>query len=244
MHHELWQQAVDWEEPPAALAYTGTLREVLQQAGQAIAAGDPLETFLWASRLVNGGVSCSLTAPDGWTLKEQLIRGARDICLAAPESRTEVLRELEQALPDARIEVRDWQDRNTWRCTDPWRLSMLTEEIRKDGYQPDLLLGAAYGAIRPGLLLSELLHCDVEFIRYSRRKEGDAMPLIGGGELSHLAALLAGRVLVLDEDIASGGTLRGLAELAGRYAKEMRTACVRMNWDANFKPDYCPDIIW
>jgi len=129
-------------------------------------------------------------------------------------------------------------DKYTWRASDPVWVKKVAAKVQASGFQPDLILGAAHGSIRPALLLANLLGSQLYFSRFSMFKRDDERPIESVADLAWLARFKKKKVLIFDEDVAKGRTLKAFAQtFQGRFA-ELKTAAVLRHYLAPFKPDY------
>ncbi len=241
MHQELWEQDIDWENPPDGLQYIGDLDDVIENLNSSIKGQRPLDTFLWASRTIHAGINYSNRTRNGWRLKRKLLKGVQQL-LKEPEPLGIRLTREELKMPA--MDCQGPYGHVTWQCTHPGRIKQLAEKV-KEHYQPDIIIGAAYGAVRPGLLLAELLDTELEFIRYSRRRLEDTGAVFGPGEERALRTYIKGKkVLLFEEDVATGITLNTLEQYLTPLTKELRTAAIRVNWDSRYTPDFYTEEIW
>lgn len=262
MHQQLWEEGLDWEEVPGELKFEGTLKEVIENLERAVQATHEAQgvfsTFLWGSRLVHAGVEYALQNPDGWKTKRWLTETTQRLYAAEPEERLQIVHYLAEFTQSFASLTRfiDQPHRHAWhwQCSFPGNINGLAEKISASGYEPEIIVGTAYGAIRPGLLLAELLGTPLEIIRYSRGKRRDHAPLLGPGEQEALSELLHGkRVLAFDEDVGTGLSLYTLRNFLQPLSGDIRTATVRENWDTSlkskgydpeFKIDFHEQYIW
>lgn len=129
-------------------------------------------------------------------------------------------------------------DKYTWRASDPESVALLAERIRAAGIAPAVVIGAAHGSIRPALLLSTLLGCEAFFVRFSMFKRSDGEPILSPADEAHLGRFAKKTVLLFDEDVAKGKTLRGFAERMGGMFREVHTAAVLRHYLAPYTPDF------
>lgn len=135
-------------------------------------------------------------------------------------------------------------DKYTWRASEPTCVKHLAESIRAAGYAPALIVAAAHGSIRPALLLANLLGCQLYFLRFSMFKRDDEQPILSAADEAYLAHFRNRRVLIFDEDVAKGRTLRAFAERFGGYFAECRTAAVLQHFLAPFTPDFIGGVFY
>ncbi len=137
------------------------------------------------------------------------------------------------------------RDKYTWRASEPERVRALATALRAGEGVPALALGAAHGAIMPGLLLAEYLGCPLWFVRFSMFKRRDAEPVVSAtDEAVAREAGAGGTVVVFDEDCASGTTLRELAARLGPLVPRLKTASVIRHASSAFAPDYAGKTWW
>ena len=136
------------------------------------------------------------------------------------------------------------RDKYTWRAAEPAKVRALAASVLKAG-RPELAVGAAHGSIMAGLLLAELLSCELWFLRFSMFKRNDASPVVSARDEALLRARGDGRgVLVFDEDSASGTTLSLLAARIKAILPEARTGAVIRHQSSAFRPDHVGRVWW
>ncbi len=134
------------------------------------------------------------------------------------------------------------RDKYTWRASDPLKVKSLAQEITAAEVKVDLVLGAAHGSICSAIQLSNLLTCDLYFLRHSRFKRKDPYPIISERDNHFMKKYRDKTVLLLDEDVAKGDTLRGFVKcLDGMFAKTYSAAVIR-HYLSSFKPDFVGNI--
>jgi hypoxanthine phosphoribosyltransferase len=116
--------------------------------------------------------------------------------------------------------------------------------VRAAGFAPDLVIGAAHGSIRPAILLSALLGSELFFVRYSMFKRSDGEPILTPADVQHLSRFRKKHVVLFDEDVAKGQTLRSFSERLGGLFAETRTAAVLRHYLAPYKPDFLGDVFY
>lgn len=129
-------------------------------------------------------------------------------------------------------------DKYTWRASNPASVKRLTEEIRAGGFAPALVVGAAHGCVRPAILLANLLGSQLYFVRYSMFKRSDRVPILSPADEAYLERFRERDVLLFDEDVAKGQTLRSFAERLGSSLTRTRTATVLRHYLAPFTPSF------
>jgi hypoxanthine phosphoribosyltransferase len=134
------------------------------------------------------------------------------------------------------------RDRYTWRASDPIQVKSLASEIIAAGVKVDLVLGAAHGSICPAIQLSNMLNCDLYFLRHSRFKRKDPYPVISESDKDFMKKYQNKTVLFLDEDVAKGDTLRSfIVSLSGMFAKTYSAAVIR-HYLSPLKPDFVGSV--
>lgn len=129
-------------------------------------------------------------------------------------------------------------DKYTWRASDPDSVVTLAGAVRESGFVPAVVIGAAHGSIRPAILLSTLLGCEAFFVRFSMFKRSDGEPILSPADEAHLARFARKSVLLFDEDVAKGKTLRAFAQRVGSMFGDVRTAAVLRHYLAPYTPDF------
>lgn len=131
------------------------------------------------------------------------------------------------------------KDKYTWQASNPHYVKTLAERIKESIGQPDLIIGAAHGSICPGILLSNLLDCESYFIRYSLFKRNDTQPIISEQDRVFLSRHQHGKVILFDEDVAKGKTLKEFtAQLSPLFKKAYSAAIIR-----HYLSPFCPDFV-
>ena len=134
------------------------------------------------------------------------------------------------------------RDRYTWRASDSIQVKSIASEITAAEVKVDLVLGAAHGCICPAIQLSNALNCDLYFLRHSRFKRKDQHPVISESDKDFINKYQHKTVLLLDEDVAKGDTLRSFVEsLSGMFAKTYSAAVIR-HYLAPFQPDFVGSV--
>lgn len=134
-------------------------------------------------------------------------------------------------------------DKYTWRGSDPEKLQALSAKVRSE-FQPRLIIAAAHGSIMPALLFAEYLDAELYFIRFSMFKRNDEEPIVSFSDRAWLSGFKNERVLLFDEDVAGGTTLRLFTEKLGPLFPRMKTACVIRHAGAAFRPDFTAKVWW
>ncbi|MBI5548480.1 MAG: hypothetical protein HY901_31750 [Deltaproteobacteria bacterium] len=135
-------------------------------------------------------------------------------------------------------------DRYTWRASEPARVQKLAQEIRASGWTPDVIVGAAHGSIRPALLLAEQLGSQLYFLRFSMFKRDDEQPILSSADERWLARFQERRLLLFDEDVAKGRTLKAFELRLSGFARECRTASVLRHYLAPYQPSYVGEVFY
>ncbi|HAE20814.1 MAG TPA: hypothetical protein DCG47_00600 [Spirochaetaceae bacterium] len=180
-----------------------------------------------------------------------LARGALRLAPGIPEAMDAFIARLPPALKDFLYTSK--RDKYTWRASEPARVAALASAVRKGsagqadaaGGRPALAVGAAHGAIMPGLLLAEYLDCPLWFVRFSMFKRKDAEPVLSSVDERVIAeAGQRGMVLAFDEDCASGLTLRTLVDRLSPLAPSLRSASIIRHATSSFSPDFSGKTWW
>ncbi|MGC4114945.1 MAG: phosphoribosyltransferase family protein [Myxococcales bacterium] len=135
-------------------------------------------------------------------------------------------------------------DKYTWRASEPLAIRALAEKVKKSGFVPDLIVGAAHGSIRPALMLAELLDCELYFLRFSMFKRDDEQPIRSASDEVYLERFRDKKVMVFDEDVAKGRTLKAFATCFQGQAAELRSASVLRHYLAPFDPDFVGEVFY
>ncbi len=169
----------------------------------------------------------------------QSISLARQIYGLAPESLAE-LNAYTAALPDFLngFVYTHKKDKYTWKASEPELIKDLAVKIRDAGLVPDIIIGAAHGSIQPGIVLADLLGAELYFIRCSRFKRRDKVPIMSSQDEDYLRGFAEKNVLVFDEDVARGETLQGLAERLRPHFHKILSGSVIKHYLAPFSPDF------
>ncbi len=129
------------------------------------------------------------------------------------------------------------KDKYTWQASNPHYVKTLAERIKKSIGQPGLIIGAAHGSICPGILLSNFLDCELYFIRYSLFKRNDTQPIIS--EQDRVFLFQYEKVILFDEDVAKGKTLKEFtAQLSPLFKKAYSASVIR-----HYLSPFCPDFV-
>ncbi len=135
-------------------------------------------------------------------------------------------------------------DRYTWRASEPACVRALADRILQAGPPPELIIGAAHGSIRPAILLASLLGAQLFFVRLSLFKRADAEPILSINDEAHLARFRGRRVLLFDEDVAKGQTLRLFRQRLAPMFVGAQTAAVLRYYLAPFTPDFVGETFY
>jgi hypothetical protein len=115
-------------------------------------------------------------------------------------------------------------------------------QILEDGYEPDCVIALAKGGWFAGRVLCDYLSID-ELLSLDIRhyRSVDEMEL----EISDFDAerIKNRRVLVVDDLINTGNTMKNAVKLIGKHA-EVRTASLFMLQESDFIPDYLGEYLW
>ncbi len=133
-------------------------------------------------------------------------------------------------------------DKFTWMGLNPKNIESLSNQLKSE--QIDLVIGSAHGAIIPATSLSNKLESNLYFVRYSRFKRDDPAPIISKQDIDFFNMYKDKTVLVLDEDCASGNTLKNLSTELRKYLPNLITASVIRLQGSRFIPDYVGLEYW
>lgn len=134
----------------------------------------------------------------------------------------------------------------------------LVRRVKSSGFDPEVVLGVAEGGLYPGCRIARGLNLPRGSICISHRQlriaNMDADDVIGGlflrsalkGRQPEIKAapdidIEGKRVLLVDDDCATGDTLRMALNIVGRSTTTVRTATLRRLAHANPMPDYCAE---
>ncbi len=129
------------------------------------------------------------------------------------------------------------KDASTWMASNPEHIKSLAEEMDQKINRPDLIVGVANGSICPGLLLSNLLGCDLYFVRFSFFKKENIQPIISDQDKRFFSQYY-GKVVLFDEDVATGQTLRKFTSALSPLFQQSSSAAVLRFYLASFQPDF------
>lgn len=128
----------------------------------------------------------------------------------------------------------------TYLASHPHRIKKLADKIGKKTKNP-YLISTAHGAILPGIALSNLLNCDVYFLRFSNYKRKDNAPIISSRDTKEITKKLNKNkeIILFDEDLASGRTMNKFEKQAEQvFEKDVLTASVLLANTSKHKPDF------
>lgn len=134
------------------------------------------------------------------------------------------------------------KDKYTWQASNPHYVKTLAERIKESIGQPDLIIGAAHGSICPGILLSNFLDCELYFIRYSLFKRNDTQPIISEQDRAFLSQYE--RVILFDEDVAKGKTLKEFTAQLSPFFEKAYSASVIRHYLSPFCPDFVGEVFY
>lgn len=169
---------------------------------------------------------------------KEALSAAKSAYSLSPNS-PEVLSRFCTSLPKTlrEAEFANRKDVSTWMASNPEHIKSLAEEIGKGVNRPDLIVGVANGSICPGLLLSNLLGCDLYFVRFSFFKREDIRPIVSEQDKRFFSEY-PGKVVLFDEDIATGQTLRKFTNALSPLFQQSSSAAVLRFYLASFQPDF------
>jgi len=164
---------------------------------------------------------------------------AKSLCILDPYSLGQLER-FRDGLPDflKSFVYTSKKDKYTWAASNPEHIKMLAGSVERGIGKIDLIVGAAHGSIRPGLILSNLLGCDVYFLRYSLFRREDPSPIISASDKEFLSIYHQKKVLIFDEDVAKGITLKNFVGALQPMFKHSSSASVLCHYLSPFKPDF------
>jgi hypothetical protein len=120
------------------------------------------------------------------------------------------------------------QDKYTWRAAEPAKIRALASSV-----------------LRAGAFLAELLGSDLWFLRFSMFKRHDTAPVVSPRDEAKIRSYGDGsKVLVFDEDSASGTTLSILSERVKAIVPMARTGAVIRHQSSSFRPDHVGRTWW
>lgn len=146
------------------------------------------------------------------------------------------------------VMVRDFiytgiRDKYTWRASEPQKIRDLADKILASG-SPGIVVGAAHGAILPGLFLAEYLGTPLYFVRFSMFKRKDAEPILSLSDEVYLSGFHNGRAILFDEDVAKGTTLELFERRLAPLFTDHRTAAVIRHSGSSIRPDFTARTWW
>ena len=118
----------------------------------------------------------------------------------------------------------------------------LAEKIIKSKEKFDIILGISRGGLFPGIYLSDRLSLPLAVISCSAYKKGtkesrDIKEIKISDGISTLSPL-EGKVLLVDDLVDSGGTMKKLYKKLRNQDKNTKTAVLYIKPWSKFKPDY------
>jgi len=123
-------------------------------------------------------------------------------------------------------------------------IERLAVQVHRSGYAFDCLLCLARGGLRAGDVLSRIFETPLGVLTVSSYREESGTrrgELRIAADISSLAPLPSGKVLLVDDLADSGATLEGVVHyLKERYARitELRTAVLWLKGCSKYRPDY------
>lgn len=150
-------------------------------------------------------------------------------------------------------------------CTIDKQCKLISEKIRETGFMPDIVVGVAGGGLYPAYQIAKHLSLPFDFLRisYPQIKIGrmDTDDIIGAlfvrnalmGNKPKLHQTIKSdctgkKVLLVDDDLTSGRTLKMATESLPEDVDEVRTAVLRILAEAESPPDYfaedCTDSVF
>lgn len=120
-----------------------------------------------------------------------------------------------------------------------WKVA---QDMKADGYDPDVIIAVARGGLAPARILVDYLHkkyiCTFQMGHWddeaSLREEPKLVFPLPDVDLT------GKRVLVVDDVSDEGGTMEGVVSYLRARVRDIRTAVLVSKADARFRTDYCP----
>ncbi|MBU0461400.1 MAG: phosphoribosyltransferase [Nanoarchaeota archaeon] len=164
---------------------------------------------------------------------------SRRIYALSPEA-LDRLDELRRTTPDM---LKDFvytnrRDKYTWMASDPKHVKSLADQVKEKAGDIGVIIGAAHGCIRPGILLANMLGSDLYFLRFSLFKRHDQEPVISEHDKEFFARHRDRKAVLFDEDIAKGETMQTFERTVKPFFRESHTASVIRHHLAPFRPDF------
>lgn len=180
-----------------------------------------------------------IAVENGFTSLEDSINNPTDLFLESIDiarnlyqfklNTIEQINRFRRTLPErlGSVNVKNKTDKYSWIRSNPKTIAKLSKNI-ENNTNVDLIVGAANGAIRPGLLLANILNCDLYFVRCSLHKCKDDKPIISVFDEAFFSKYREKSILVLDEDVESGSTINKLVNtLQDRFKQTYSAAIVK-----------------
>jgi len=134
------------------------------------------------------------------------------------------------------------KDKYTWMASRPADIRVLADSIENELGKVDLILGAAHGSIRSGLVLANMLDTDLYFIRFSLFKRKDANPIISKQDIEVFTHYKDKKVVLFDEDMAKGKTMKEFRHEMSSFFENFSTATVTRHYLTPEKTDFVGDL--
>ncbi len=240
--HAAWTKALELYVTVPAIVNVALNYSVCVQFGLPLHPTVYFEVDPSAPHTISYGLGTETFAFDMLARAIRLARAAYRLDPGFRSMAGEYLRSLPQGLGD--FVYTSIMDKYTWRAAEPSKVHSLAKSIIKRG-PPRLVVGAAHGSIMAGLFLSELLSCELWFLRFSMFKRADREPIVSRLDDAYIRSFGDGpHIIVFDEDSASGTTLSILVERVRRIAPNARAAVVIRHLSSTFPPDHVGKTWW
>lgn len=202
------------EEPPQEMNFTSSFSDLLNNIEELMVSEMNMETALQlyikspliVSAIIDNQIEGKITDQGVITHGIQLLK---DIYTGQTDEVLGSLDYFKINCPERTIVSK--ADKYSWLGSDPEALKELKSKIDQSDFKPEVIVGSAHGAIRPGILLSLMLDTEIYFVRYSKFKIQDSKPQATEIDQHHLDSHIDRNILVYDEDAPTGKTLQQLA---------------------------------
>jgi hypoxanthine phosphoribosyltransferase len=116
----------------------------------------------------------------------------------------------------------------------------LYQRIGADGFEPDIIVAIARGGLVPGVRLSHLFSVEAfEVATIQKNLTSERYSARGRAVVKAFSQLMRdGRVLVVDDIVGSGDTLRVACQALDIPPERLRTAALFVNDSCETPPDY------
>ena len=163
---------------------------------------------------------------------------------ALKDGSIECLKDFKNKIPE---ELHDFiytskKDKYTWMASHPERIRCLADKINKK-LKMDFIAGTAHGSIISATLLSNMLDSGIYFVKFSQFKRKDNKPIISKSDKEYFSDYKKKNVLLFDEDLASGKTLKKLEEILGPIFINYHTGSVIGHYLSDY-PDFVSETLF